>query len=222
MRVDVSFVFETARVVFLLLMLISIIIGVANYELLNSDQKRLIYIISFALIVELTSVTLWFMGINNHYIFHFYAPIEFVLFTSIYKRHLEGVIKPIYFQGLTGSFVLFAVINTLFFQGLREFNSHVTFVECLLLIALAFTYFYVMLRDLKYRKLERNPMFWINVSVLTYFSGALVLFHLANELIPESMAIRGLVWGVHAIFNIVHYLLFGIALWVRPEAEKYS
>lgn len=114
-------------------------------------------------------------------------------------------------------FVMFALINTLFFQSLEEFNSHVTFVESLSLIVFAILYFYKMLRALEHRRLERVPMFWINMSVLTYFSGALILFHVANELIPLPLEERGAIWGTHAVFNIVHYFLYGVALWVKPE-----
>jgi hypothetical protein len=62
-------------------------------------------------------------------------------------------------------------------------------------------------------------MFWINISVLTYFSGAFVLFHVANDLIPEPLKIRGVIWGVHSLFNIVHYSLYAVALWIVPERE---
>ncbi len=198
------------------------LIGLLRFKRLNNDQSTLLFLVFVTIIVELAGRVFWKFDINNLFLYHFYSPIEFLLLASLYRRHLGGLIKPAMMNGLIMGFILFAVINTLFFQNLTQFNSNVTFTECLLLIVLAFMYFYVLLRDLQYRALERNPMFWINVSVLTYFSGALVLFHVANDLIPESLKVRGVVWGVHAIFNVVHYLLYAVALLVKPEKESSS
>ncbi|MDJ1506578.1 hypothetical protein [Xanthocytophaga agilis] len=129
------------------------------------------------------------------------------------------MIKSVYVLAVMIAFALFAIINTVFFQSLKQFNSHTIFVECILLIVLAILYFYKELRDLENRHLERVPMFWINASVLTYFSGSLVLFYVANDLISESMKTKGVIWGTHALFNIVHYILYAIALLIRNQEK---
>lgn len=196
-------------------LIISFVVGVARFRQLNNDQKLLFVLITLALLIELTGRILWHLRINNLFLYHFYSVAEFVLLGVLYVRHLDGLIESVYIRFILAVFVLFALVNTLFFQSLQQFNSHVTFAESLLLIIFSILYFYKELRDLENRNLDRVPMFWINTAVITYFSGALVLFHVANDLIPESMKVKGVVWGIHALFNIVHYTLFAIALWIR-------
>jgi hypothetical protein len=191
--------------------------GVIRRRSLDSNQRLLFMLVACVLLTEVIGRILWSLGTNNLFLYHFYSVVEFILLGTVYARNLQGLIKPVYLYALIASFVLFAVINTVFFQGLTEFNSHVTFVESLLLIGLALAYFYKLLRDTEHRKLERVPTFWINMSVLTYFSGAFLLFHVANELIAFPAEERTALWGTHALFNVVHYLLYAIALWVKPE-----
>jgi hypothetical protein len=87
------------------------------------------------------------------------------------------------------------------------------------MIVLAMIYFYKLLRDLKHKNLERVPMVWINMSVLTYFSGALMLFYVSNELANMPPEDRVVVWGTHAVFNVVHYALYAVALLVKAEKK---
>lgn len=208
--------FETARTAVYVMIGICLLIGAIRFRRLQYEQRLLFYLICATAVVEAASTLLWKANMNNNFLFHIYAVTEFTLLAFIYRRPLDGLIKSIYMNALIVTFILFAIGNTLFFQSVRQFNSHVTFAEGLLLIILALMYFHKMLRDLEYRQLESNAMFWISTSVITYFSGALVLFHVANDLIPESLKVRGVVWGVHALFNVVHYVLYTIALYVKP------
>jgi len=215
-----QFFFEASRAIAFLLILMSIVIGFTKVKRLSNDQQILLALLIIVLAVESFSLIPWSFGVNNFYIYHFYSVVEFLLLGSLYKKHLDGLIKSIYTLVLMIAFVTFALINALFFQSLNEFNSNVTFTECLLLIILSILYFYKLLRDLDHKKLERVPMFWISMSVLTYFSGALILFHVANELIPIPQEERVAVWGTHALFNVVHYFLYGVALSIAPESQK--
>lgn len=195
-------------------------IGVARYKRLSQDQRILLIVLFSALAVELAGRVLWMNELNNLFLYHFYAVAEFLLMAVLYQRNLNGMIRPVFITSVMIVFVVFAIANTVFFQSLAEFNSNVTFVECLLMIVLSIFYFYKLLRDLDHKKLERVPMFWVNMSVLTYFSGALILFHVANDLIPLPLKERGAVWGTHALFNIVHYFLYGVALYVQPLKKQ--
>jgi hypothetical protein len=197
----------------------STLVGVIRFRKLNGDQRILLTLLFNAVIVELAGRILWMNEWSNLFLYHFYAVAEFLLLSTLYSRHLNGLIKPLYIKSLMIAFLIFAVVNSLFFQSLKQFNSNVTFIEGLLLIVLSIVYFYKLLRDLDHKKLERVPMFWINMSVLTYFSGALILFHVANDLIPLPLKERGAIWGTHALFNVVHYCLYGIALRVQPERK---
>lgn len=209
--------FEKAALAVHILMVGAIVMGLVKVKSRTGDQLLLLSLIIISGLVELIGRMLWQKSMNNLFLYHFYTIIEFLLLGALYARNLAGLIKPFYMKVLIAAFVMFAVANTIFFQSLKEFNSNVTFVESLLLIVLSLAYFYKLLRDMNHRKLERVPMFWINMSVLTYFSGALLLFHVTNELFTFPKEEIAMLFSTHALFNIVHYLLYGIALWVKPE-----
>jgi hypothetical protein len=195
---------------------LALLVGLFRFKRLAYEQRLLYYLVVTASAAELLSEILWRLKVNNLFLNHFYAVAEFSILGMLYARHLDGLIKPIYIRGVVLAFGLLALINVIFFQGLETFNSNVTFAESLLLILLAMLYFYKLLRYLEHRVLQHVPMFWINMSVLTYFSGALILFHVANELIPLPKDEIEAIWGTHALFNIVHYALYVVALWVKP------
>lgn len=209
--------FEAARSIFHFILVVDLAVGTLTFRKLIFDQKILYYLMICVAVEELVTVSLWKLKRNNNFVYHFYAVAELLLLGTLYAAHLKTWIKPVYMRTLFVLFVLFAVLNALFFQSLREFNSNVIMVSSLLLIMLALLYSYKLLHDLDHHPLKQVPMFWINMSVLTYFAGAFLLFNVVNDLVPQPLKERQVVWGVHAVFNIVHYLLYGIALWVTPS-----
>ncbi|MFY8037118.1 MAG: hypothetical protein ACOVMQ_08125 [Cyclobacteriaceae bacterium] len=198
------------------------LVGLFRFRQLNTDQRILFALICVAVVTEVCARILWNFQLNNLFLYNLYIVIEFLLLCLIYSHPLAKMIHVKYFYFAMGSFVLFAVVNALFFQSPHQFNSHVNFTECLLLMLLAILFFYQETRDLVHRHLLRTPLFWINASVITYFSGALVLFYVANDIIPMTLKERGVVWGVHALFNIVHYALYTVALTVNAAQEKVN
>ncbi|WP_299259424.1 hypothetical protein [uncultured Aquimarina sp.] len=153
---------------------------------------------------------------NNLPLYHFYAVIEFVLIINIYRIVLSKIFSKQVFIILGVAFTIFAIMNTLFFQNLNTFNSNVTTLMGLLVIFLALSYFYALLKEVKYSALETNPMFWINAGFLIYFSSNLILFFINNNMFKGSTEASYLVWGLHAIVNIVLTIFYTIALWVHP------
>jgi hypothetical protein len=214
---DTSLFFEKMVLACYVILSGAVLIGVLRFKTLNNDQRILFFLLILTSLVQLSSTILWKYKMNNLFLYHFYTVAEFLLLGVLYAKHLNGLVKTTFMQGLMFAFVILALINTLFFQSLNEFNSNITFTESLLMIVFSVLFFYKLLRDLQHRKLERVPIFWINMSVLTYFSGALILFHVSNELISIPKEEREIVWGTHAVFSLVHYFLYAVALWVKQE-----
>lgn len=212
--------FETIEWINYSSMLVALIIGIVRLKTVNRDQLTLLILIGLVTIVEIVGRILWYSSTNNLFLYHFYSVAEFLLLGSLYKKQLSYLISAKYFNLIFLAFVLFAVINTLFFQSLKQFNSNVTLTESLLLIVFSILYFYKELHYLENPNLAKVPMFWINAAIITYFSGSLVLFHVANDLIPVPMKEMGVVWGVHAIFNMIQYTLFAVALAVKVEKKQ--
>lgn len=195
---------------------LTLIVGISRFNSLVRTQHLLFILVCITAITEIASRILWSHKMNNLPLYHFYAVIEFLLLSSIYKRKLKIYNANKWMVYCMIIVVLFAVINAVFLQNLFEFNSNFLTVSSGCLIVFSILYFIQLLNEPKYYKLERNSMFWINAGVLVYFTSSMILFHVSNLLIPETLKVRGLAWGIHALFNVIHYISFSIALWVKP------
>lgn len=116
------------------------------------------------------------------------------------------------------SFWLIAVLFTILYvldSWLLEwgqFNSYGRSGECVLIIVLSLLLFYQFYRDEDDIFIERSPLFWINVSLITYFSGALFSFLLSEKILSGPMP-----WILHNISNILKNVILAVALWrIKP------
>ncbi len=195
-----------------------LVISIFRFKFFNFSQKRLLLLILVTVLVEVISRVLWDKRMNNLSVYHFYTIIEFLLIVNIYRKELSILFSKLFFTIMGILFTVFAIVNTLFFQDLNTFNSNATTVLGLLVIFFALSYFYALLKEVKYSALENNPMFWVNSGFLIYFSSNLILFFINNNLFKGGSNEAGyLIWGLHAIVNIVLTIFYIIALWVNPK-----
>ncbi len=199
--------------------LLPLLVAAFKFKSLNNVQQKLLYILIVILIVESISTILWYQKMNNLPVYHFYTVIEFLLIMNIYVGELSQVYSKQLFVYLSIIFTVFAVINTIFFQNLFTFNSNVTTALGVIVVLFALSYFYKLLKEVKYSSLETNPMFWINSGFLIYFSSNLMLFFINNNLFKESTEASYLVWGLHAVVNIILIIFYTIAVWVNPKKQ---
>lgn len=132
---------------------------------------------------------------NNLFLFHFFAPIQF-LFIGWYFYVIDTTLRRkrvgiyIIVLGITAS-----LINTLFIQKIHQFNSYYILFEGFIVIAMTLHFFYILL--LKDNVLLfRSKHFWIAVIFLFFWSitytywalfGAIVTY--ANEYGPSFGAL---------------------------------
>ncbi|WP_299221675.1 hypothetical protein [uncultured Aquimarina sp.] len=209
--------FENLTLVASVILLVPILVSIFRFRFLDSSQKKLLVLVLTTGLVEIISWILWYKKMNNLPLYHFYAVIEFLLIINIYRKVLSGLFSKNFFIILGIGFGIFSLANTLFFQDLYTFNSNVTTLIGLLVIFFSLSYFYALLKEVKYSALETNPMFWINSGFLIYFSSNLILFFINNNMFKGSTEASYLVWGLHAIVNIVLTIFYTIALWVNPK-----
>ena len=199
--------------------IIPLLVAIWKYNRLQKTQKTLVYLCVVILIVESVSNILWYYQKNNLPVYHFYTIVEFGLIIAIYKEELKKTFPYYFFYILFIGFLLFAITNMIFFQALTTFNSNATTLLGFLVIFLSLSYFYALLKETVYSPLEKKPMFWINAGFLIYFSSNLILFYVNNIMFPnpEPNEVSYLLWGLHAIVNIILIVFYTISLWVNPR-----
>ncbi len=210
--------FENIRFISLLIVGVPFIVALFRFKKLNKTQTILMVLLSIIIIVEIISLLFWYKKANNLPMYHVYTVIEFIIISKIYSVELKSMFSNSFFLILILLFGGFAVCNTIFFQGIFTFNSNAITVSGIIIIFFCLSYFYSLLKEIKYNALETNPMFWINSGFLIYFSSNLILFFINNYMFKdEASAASYLVWGLHAIMNIVLNLFYTVALWVNPK-----
>ncbi len=209
--------FDSLTLISSFIVVLPLFLSIIRHKKLEGIQIKLSYLLIIVFLVELISNVLWYKKVNNLPIYHFYTVIELILILNIYKTVLNHTFSKKFFVFIGVGFTVFAILNVLFFQNIYTFNSNTTTLLGIIVIFLALSYFYMLLKEVKYSMLETNPMFWINSGFLIYFSSNLILFFINNKLFTGSTEASYLVWGLHAIINIILIIFYTIAVWVKPK-----
>jgi hypothetical protein len=163
---------------------------------------------------SLSSQILWWLRINNLFIFHLHTVVEFILISSFYLVQFESDRPKRIFFIMQDCFVVFAFISVIYFQPITVFNSVSRAIEALLIIFMAFSFYNKMLRELKITYLSRSPKFWINTAFFFYYSGSFFLFLLGTAIIDQiPFEVSRLIFSFFGILTIVLYLFFAAGLW---------
>lgn len=198
-------------------MVFPIIIGTKNRYFLKPEMWNILILMFVCLIIQTIVSYHARYKINNLWLGHIYVPLEFVLLCNAYRIRLKKVLPQKIMFILLVLFPVLAVLNTIFFQGLSQNNSNMRTLESALLIFLALSYFYALMKDMNFKKPERDPFFWVNTGVLIYLSSSLFLFMYSNILLKYSNALGYLVWDIHILFLTFYYSVIAIGLWILPK-----
>jgi len=196
---------------------LAFIIGCIRWRMLSASQRLLLLLVLITGMVEGAADLFWRQSSNNLALFHGFTIVEFVLLGMIYRAQLNGLIPQRWISSTIIGFSGFAILNSLVWQPLTTFNTNAISISSFLLIGFALAYFYKLLRDMEYAKLERNPWFWFNIGVLLYYSSSFLLFTFNNRVIVLEPEAASVLYAVHAFFHILQYVFYSLTLWIRPQ-----
>ena len=137
--------------------------------------------------------------------------VYFFAFDEAFNRHL--------ITWVVGAGILFTVADAMFIEGLRQFNSYSRTVESIILILTALAFFYQLINRLDLTFIDKQPMFWISVGVLIYFSGNVFLFMLQRAMIASGESDFSLYWIIHSCLNIIANFAYSIAFLCKPPSK---
>ena len=152
------------------------------------------------------------LHINNLFILHFYTIFDLVMLTLIFRNYIGRNLS----RGIIILFVTLAATNSIFVAKFNSFNVLARSIEAFIIICYALTFFTLTLKRMDIVKLNRSPMFWISCGALLYYAASFFIFIFSQDIQP-MLDIWYIYWGIHAIFTIVLYIFYSIALWVQPE-----
>lgn len=197
---------------------IPLIVGLILFKRLNRSQRLLLGLVITSSITEILANLLISLKSSNLPVYNTYTLVNLNLIFCIYLSKFNKGSR----HYLTGYLIfcnLFAIVNVLFFQPITSYNSNLLVLVSITFLLLALNYFYRLLKEVKYQRLERNPLFWLSSGIVLYYSGTLVLFFLSNQISQADPGSQQLIlasWGLNSIFNLILVTSYTITLWVKP------
>lgn len=176
-------------------------------------HRLLIFLVGGAALVSILAYVLGSVfAINNLFLLHFYTVFDFIMMTLIFRDYLARA----YVEWSIIIFTVAALSNSILIEQLSTFNILARSVEAFVIICYVMRYFWLTLQEMKIQRLEKQPVFWVSCGALLYYAAGFFIFLFSHDLLPFD-ELWFTYWGIHAIFTILLYLFYSIALWVQPE-----
>jgi len=186
------------------------ILGIHIFNQLDSFSKKVFWLASLGAFTEIILMAI--KPMNNFPVINTYVIIEFFfisyIFCSIYERNR---IK-IFIKIVSGVFLLFAISNFFFIQGMFVLNSLSLLMKCIIVSYLALLSFRILMTQPE-GEVMRNPIFWFSFGLLIYYAGNLFTFGYGEKYFGNPDTFSFHIWNIHGILNIVFNLSLTLSLW---------
>lgn len=168
------------------------------------DRTLMLIILFVSLSFASDVISVFLINGTNYAFLHGYGLVEALILLMFYHSTLS-IKKLVPLLGI--AFILFYLLNSIYYEY-GGFNTIGRSVECLLIAFLALLLFYKFFKQEEDIFIERSPLFWINVGVLIYFSGAFFTFVFSKYILSDQP-----LWILHNVSNILKNIFLAIGLW---------
>ena len=159
---------------------------------------------------------------TNLFIYNFFTVIEFCFYLFLlYKLIKSQTIKKTIFISII-LYPVIAVVNILFFQGMKSFHTITYALGCLVIVTFSIIYFVQLFRAKEVFKLSRNPAFWICCGLLFFYCCGFPLYTLINFHKHIPRAFLNSFASIITVLNIFLYSLFTIAFICNLKIRKFT
>lgn len=174
----------------------------------------------FSFFCQSVALALWLNGLNNLWILHFNVPLAFALlgffYMKIWKRYVHQFLIP----SIIVFFLVFSLVNSLFFQDIYSFNSNALTVQSMLLVILSLASFGLLIRETSQKYMPiTSSLSWMNSGIFIYYASSIVLFFFGDIIMTRSFpkSAGRMAWIPHSVFSTIMYICFLFGLWKSPK-----
>ena len=194
------------------------ILSIYKYKYLNYGVKYLMLYAGISFVVQVTSLYLSSQVINNLFLLHVYIPVSFILIAFFYKGLFGKTISYKLMNYTVVFFLVFSAVNSIWFQGLKVFNSYAISLYSLIIIILSVSTFVFLLNEdfAQERKRMLITITWINTGLFIYHLAGLLLFYLGDVLTSFRPTHFRISWLFHSIVYLIQFGCILIGLWKLP------
>lgn len=207
---------EASYLIYLLIIAAGFTAGLLRFK--ESVSIRLITAILFiSLCTEVASLVLAYTVRNNNIVYHIYHPIHLLLWALFFRVNLRHWAKRTVMPVLI-ALLIFASVNSLFFQGFDTLPDYFITFEC---IALLFWSAYLFIQFLDrpgHENIFSNSIFIICIALIWYNMVDFIFF---NQYENYSGSTPYSARAVHYFANYTYYTLILIALSIRSKSVSH-
>ncbi|UOQ55327.1 hypothetical protein [Hymenobacter cellulosivorans] len=206
-----------------LVVLLPLGLGVWRWPRLPTTLRLLTGYLAFTEIVLLTSSLVeLYWPVWSISLWHLFTLVQTLLFLRIYYLTLTSPALRRLLPAVVVAFTAFALLDSLYLEGLHQMNSYTHVLQSALLIGLALLYFEQLLNELRVIRLEQDPLFLVSTAVVLYFSGTVLLYVFVNKLsAPADYASHQVIYTLNSMVNLIQYVLFALAFWYAGQSLSY-
>lgn len=194
-----------------MLVVVPFLMGLVRYGRQDREQRILFIFLGLSTLIETGAITLFALDKNNYPLLHVFTIVEFVMLAWLYRPYLGAVVKPALHTFVLVAFGIFSIYNSLWLQPLTTFNTYARGISFLLLIFFGLVYLFHLIQG-ESTGIRKLPMFWINLAILLYYASGFFVVVMTNLVMPKLH----IIWAIHNVFLVIHYLLYCKALWIKP------
>jgi len=192
--------------------------AIFRYKKLQQPLKYLAILIFFDFGTEVITHIYFFLKSSNQFLWPAFIVIEFSLIMWIYRQQLLPMLIAKITPLLIPVFAIYTFTDW-FYGKLAGLSAFPHFIEGVIILYTVLCYYYKTLKAPLIIHLERQPMFWLSTGLFIYFSVDSIIFIFSNYIQSFSLRFNSQIWFIHAIFNIVLYIFYTLAVCLNPKKQ---
>ena len=203
-------------------LLLSCCLGLRYWHRLSRPLQIIVIYLIFNFLIEIGARVTGILYRQNLPLLHLYTFGECLIFSLFYRQILDNAsVFKRYFGWILSAALLLVVLNTVFLQGIFEFNSYAkTMVQVLIILyALDYAFRFSDWENPDFVKNESLRL--INAAVLIYYCGSLFVFMSSQFELQMGEGIR-ILWKINSLLNLIFQIMVLIALWKAIFSPRKS
>lgn len=190
-----------------------VIVGLIFFKRLGIDRKILLGLFIYCAIVEFTNAWM-FLHRQRTWMYHVFILFEFGVFTYVLAKWSRS--KVMRGLAIVGSIVFYSLWCTFYFSHkITARHAPIELAESIVLLMLGL-YIITSASIASERPVLKSYRFWFAAVIFIYFASNLLFTYLLEKIFSASGLSYGL-WNVHSVVQILVYLLFAYAFYLKEE-----
>lgn len=155
------------------------------------------------------------IGVSNNTIYHFFVPIEFILYAVIFSKFIKSKKWDKYLIILSIVVIIAEVFNTMFLQPINQTNTNTMILESVILVFLSLMLFLRIKESTMYENLVLEGVFWFNSAVLMYYAFNILVWGFHSIKVYNLDNPPTIIYDINLFFCGLLYLTFFISIYLN-------